>query len=94
MAIFDCSSSKKSGDLDQLKSCSPTLKPSLDSTFILHVLLIIACKDAIPTMLAHQFTTRISENQKKDSSMGDHLVETCGTAHNFELKHSRYKSRG
>ena len=40
--------------------------------------------EAVPSMLAKHVTTRISEHQKKDSAVGQHLVECCGTAHNIE----------
>ena len=43
--------------------------------------------DAVSSMLAKtswNVTTRISEHQKINSTLGQHLVECCGTAHYIE----------
>ena len=73
----------------KLRNCLPTLKLPFDKNLKSHVVYRVTC-NACSFINAGQtgrhVTTRISEHQKKDSSVGQHPVECCGTAHNIECE--------
>ena len=71
----------------KLRTCLPTLKPSFDKNLKSHVVYKVTCNGCSSIYVgqtSRHVTTRISENQKKDSPVEQHLVECCGTAHNIE----------
>ena len=71
----------------KLKTCLPTMKSSFDKNLKLHMVYKITYKGSSSIYVAQtsrHVTNRFSEHHKKDSSVGQQLVECCGTAHNFE----------
>ena len=71
----------------KLRTCLPTLKSPFDKNLKSHVVYKITCKGCSSIYVgqtSRDVTTRISEHQKKDSPVGQHLVECCGTTHNVK----------
>ena len=71
----------------KLRTCLPTLKSSFYKNLKPHVVYKVTCKGYSSIYVgqtSRHVTTRISEHQKKDFPVGQHLVECCGRAHNIE----------
>ena len=71
----------------ELRTCLPTLKSTFDKNLKSHVLYKVICNGCSSIYFgetSRHVTTRISEHQKKDSPVGKHLVECCGTTHNVK----------
>ena len=71
----------------KLRNSLPTLKSFFDKNLKSHVAYKVTCNgcSSIDDGKTSQLvTTRISEHQKKDSTVGQHLFECCGAAHNIE----------
>ena len=72
---------------EKLRTCLPTLKSPFDKNLKSHVVYKVTCKGCSSIYVdqtSRDVTTRISEHQKKDSPVGQHLVECCGTTHNVK----------
>ena len=68
----------------KVRTFLPTQKSSLDKNLKSHVLYKVTCNGCSSIYVgqtSRHVTTRISEHQKKDSPVGQHLVECGGTAH-------------
>ena len=64
-----------------------TLKSSFDKNLKYRKVYKITCNGCSSiyvSQTSQHVTTKILEHQKKDSHVVQHLVECCGTAHNFE----------
>ena len=73
----------------KLRSCLPTLKPSFDRDLKSHVVYVIkrnGCGFIYFWQTSRHVTTRITEHQKKDSQVGQHLVECLGATNDIEWK--------
>ena len=71
----------------KLRTCLPTLKSPFDKNLKSHVVYKITfkgCSSIYVGQTSRHVTTRILEHQKKDSPVGQHLVECCGTTHNVK----------
>ena len=69
------------------KTCLTPLKSSFDKNLKSHVVYRITCNGCSSIYFgqtSRHVTTRISENQKKNSPVGQQPIEGCGTAHNIE----------
>ena len=63
------------------------LKSSFDNNLKSHVVYKVTCNGCISIYVgqtSRHVTTRISEHQKKNSPVGQDIVESCGLAHNLE----------
>ena len=72
---------------NKLRTCLPTLKSPFDKNLKSHVVYKITCNGCSSIydgQTSRHVNTRISEHQKKDSPVGQHLVECCGTTHNVK----------
>ena len=72
-----------------MRSCLPTLKSSFDRDLKSHVVYEIKCKGCgsiYVEQTSRHVTTRITEHQKKDSQVGQHLVECRGATNGIEWK--------
>ena len=73
----------------KLRSCLPTLKSSFDRDLLSHVVDEIKCNGCGSIYVgqtSRQVTTRITEHQKKDSQVCQHLVECRGAMNDIERK--------
>ena len=73
----------------KLRSCLPTLKSSFDRDLRSHVVYeikCIGCGSIYVGQTSRHVTTRITEHQKKDSQVGQHLVECRGATNDIEWK--------
>ena len=73
----------------KLRSFLPTLKSSFDRDLKFNVVYEIksnGCGSIYVGQTSRHFITRISEHQKKDSQVGQHLVEFCGATNDSERK--------
>ena len=71
----------------KLRTCLSTLKSPLDKNLKSHVVYKVACNGCSSIYVgqtSRHVTTRVSELQKKDFPVGQHLVECCGTKHNVK----------
>ena len=71
----------------ELRTCLPTLKSPFDKNLKSHVVNKVTCNGRSSIYVgqtSRHVTTRISEHQKKDSPVGQQLVESCGTTHNVQ----------
>ena len=71
----------------KLRTCLPTLKSPFLRNLKSHVVYKVtcnACSSIYVGQTSRHVTTRISEHRKKDSPVGQHLVEYCGTTHNVK----------
>ena len=71
----------------KLRTCLPTLKSPFVKILKSHVVYKVSCNGCSSIYVgqtSRHVTTRISEHQKKDSTVGQHLVECCGTTHNVK----------
>ena len=69
-----------------LRTCLPTLKSSFDKnlkSLVVYKVTSKGCNSIYVGQTSRHVTTRISEHQKKDSPVGQNLVECCGTVHNI-----------
>ena len=70
-------------------SCLPTVKSSFDRDLKAHVVYEIICNGCGSIYVgqtSRHVTTRITEHQKKDSRVGQHLVECRGATNDIEWK--------
>ena len=66
----------------KLRTCLPTLKSPFDENLKSHVVYKVTCNGCNSIYFgqtSRHVITRISEHQQKDSPVGQHLVECCGT---------------
>ena len=73
----------------KLKSCLPILISSFDRDLKSHVVYEIKCNGCgsiYDGQASRHVTTRITEHQKKDSRVGQHLVECRGAKNDIEWK--------
>ena len=73
----------------KLRSCLPTLKSSFDRDLKSHVVYEIKCNGCGSIYVgqtSRHVTTRITEHQKKDSQVGQHLVECRGATNDIEWR--------
>ena len=73
----------------KLRSCLPTPKSSFDRDLKSHVVYEIKCNGSRSIFVgqtSRQVTTKITEHQKKDSLVGQHLVECRGARNDIEWK--------
>ena len=73
----------------KLRSCLPALKSSIDGDLKSHVIYEIksmGCGSIYVGQTSRHFTTRISEHQKKDLQVGQHMVECWGATNDIEWK--------
>ena len=73
----------------KLRSCLPTLKSSFDRDLKSHVVYEIKCNrcgSIYVGQTSRHVTTRITEHQKRDSQVGQHLVECPGASNDIERK--------
>ena len=73
----------------KLRSCLPTLKSSFDRDLKSHVVYEIKCNECGSIYVGQTIrnvTTRTTEHQKKDSQVGQHLVECRGATNGIEWK--------
>ena len=71
----------------KLRACLPTLKSSFDRDLKSHVVYEIKCNGCGSIYFgqtSRHVTTRITEHQKKDSRVVQHLVECRGTTNDIE----------
>ena len=71
----------------KLRTCLPTLKSPFDKNLKSHVVYKVPCNGCSSIYVgqtSRHVTTRFSEHQKQCSSVGQHLVECCGTTHNVK----------
>ena len=71
----------------KLRTCLTTLKSPFDKNLKSHVVYKVTCNGCISIYVgqtSRHVTARVSEHQKKDSPVGQHLVECCGTTHNVK----------
>ena len=71
----------------KLRLCIPTLKSSFDKDLKSHVVYEIKCNGCGSIYVgqtSRHVTTRITEHQKKDSQVGQHLVECRGATNDIE----------
>ena len=71
----------------KLRTCLPTLKSPFDKSLKSYVVYNVTSNGSSSIYVgqtSRHVTTRISEHQKKDSPVGQHLVECCGTTHNVK----------
>ena len=71
----------------KLRTCLPTLKSPFHKNLKSHVVYKVTCNGCSSIYVGQtrrHVTTRISEHQKKDSPVGQHLVECCGRTHNVK----------
>ena len=71
----------------KLRTCLPTLKSPFDKNLKSHVVYKVTCNGCNSIYVgqnSQHITTRFSEHQKKDSPVGQHFVEYCGTTHNVK----------
>ena len=53
-------------------------------SYVVYKVTCSGCSSIYVGQTSQHVATRNSEHQKKDSPVGQHLVECCGTAHNLE----------
>ena len=73
----------------KLRSCLPTLKSSFDRDLKSHVVYEIKCNGCGSIYVgqtSRHVTTRITEHQKKDSQVGQHLIECRGATNDIEWR--------
>ena len=73
----------------KLRSCLPTLKSSFDRDLKSHVVYEIKCNGCGSIYFgqtSRHVTARITQHQKKDSQVGQHLVECRGATNDIEWK--------
>ena len=73
----------------KIRSCLPTLKSSFDRDLKSHVVYEAkssGCDSIYDGQTSRHVTTRITEQQKKDSQVGQHLVECRGATNDIEWK--------
>ena len=73
----------------KFRSCLPTLKSSFNRDLKSHVIYEIkfnGCGSICVRQTSRHVTTRMSEQQKKDSQVGQHLIEYCGATNEIEWK--------
>ena len=73
----------------KLRSCLPNLKSSFDRDLKSHVVYEIKCNGCGSIYVgqtSRHVTTRITEHQKKDSQVGQHLVECRGATNDIEWR--------
>ena len=73
----------------KFRSCLPTLKSSFDRELKSHVVYeikCIGCRSIYVGRASRHVTTRITEHQKKDSQVDQHLVECRGAMNDIEWK--------
>ena len=73
----------------KLCTCLPSLKSSADSNLKSHVVYELSCRGCSSTYVGQtcrHFATRISEHQKINSPVGQHVVECCGALTVFNYK--------
>ena len=71
----------------KLTTCLPTLKSPFDKNLKSNVVYKVTCNGCISTYVgqtSRHVITGISDYQKKDSPVGQHLAECCGTTHNVK----------
>ena len=73
----------------KLRSCISTLKLAFDRDLKSHVVYktkCIGCGSIFVGQTSRHVTTRITEHQKKDSQLGQHLVECFGATNDTDWK--------
>ena len=71
----------------KLRTCLPTLKSPFDKNLKSHVVYKVKCNGCSSIYVgqtSRHVTTRISEHQKNDSPVEQHLFECCGATHNVK----------
>ena len=71
----------------KLRTCLPTLKSPFDKNLksdVVYKSTCNGCSSVYVGQTSRHVNTRISAHQKKDSPVGQQLVECCGTTHNVK----------